>query len=106
MPSSFTTLSPEDRAAALEKAKAARTARAELKASLKRGEVSLPDVLKRGADDEIVAKTKVTDLIRAVPGVGEVRAAQIMERLGIDAKRRVRGLGANQRSALAEEFAA
>ena len=68
--------------------------------------MSLPDVLVRGADDEIVAKTKVTDLIRAVPGVGEVRAAQIMERLGIDAKRRVRGLGANQRAALEQEFAA
>lgn len=106
MPSSFTTLSPADRAVALEKAKAARTLRAELKGSLKRGEVSLPAILARGADDEIVAKTKVTDLIRSMPGVGEVRAAQIMERLGINENRRVRGLGPNQRQALADEFAA
>ena len=37
-------------------------------------------------------------------GVGKVRAKQIMERLGIAESRRVRGLGANQRSALEAEF--
>ena len=106
MPSSFTTLTPEDRAAALEKAKAVRAARAALKNELKHGTVTLPEVIAKGADDEVIAKTKVTDLIRAVPGVGEVRAKQIMERLGIDPSRRVRGLGDKQRSALVEEFTA
>jgi ribosomal protein S13 len=41
-----------------------------------------------------------------MPGVGKVRAARIMERLGIAESRRVRGLGPVQRQALAEEFAA
>jgi len=47
---------------------------------------------------------KVSSLLEAMPGVGKVRARQIMERLGIAESRRVRGLGANQRSALENEF--
>jgi hypothetical protein len=38
--------------------------------------------------------------------VGKVRAKQIMDRLGIADSRRVRGLGANQRAALEQEFGA
>jgi ribosomal protein S13 len=47
---------------------------------------------------------KVSALLESMPGVGKVRAKQIMERLGIAESRRVRGLGANQRSALEHEF--
>ena len=41
-----------------------------------------------------------------MPGVGKIRAAQIMERLGISETRRVRGLGDKQREALEQEFTA
>jgi ribosomal protein S13 len=47
---------------------------------------------------------KVSALIESMPGVGKVRAKQMMERLGIAESRRVRGLGANQRTALENEF--
>lgn len=103
---SLPTLTPEQREVALARAAEARTARAELKASLKRGTVTLPDVIAKGADDDVIGKTKVSVLVKSMPGVGDVRAAQIMERLGIDPSRRVRGLGANQRQALVQEFAA
>ena len=46
---------------------------------------------------------KVSALLESMPGVGKVRAKQIMERLGIAESRRVRGLGANQRSSLEAE---
>jgi ribosomal protein S13 len=49
---------------------------------------------------------KVSALLESLPGVGKVRAKQIMERLGIAESRRVRGLGANQRAALEQEFGA
>jgi len=52
----------------------------------------------------VVGKMKVSALLESMPGVGKVRAKQIMERLGIAESRRVRGLGANQRSALESEF--
>lgn len=100
------TLTPEQRAAALEKAAAARKARAELKERLKRNGTSLAEVLAAGETDDVVGKMKVSEVLEALPGVGKVRAAKIMERLEIAANRRVRGLGAKQRSALAHEFQA
>jgi ribosomal protein S13 len=39
-----------------------------------------------------------------MPGVGRVRARQIMQEVGISESRRVRGLGANQISALLSRF--
>ena len=97
-------LTPEQRAAALEKAAKARKDRAEVKNNLKRGGITLPAVLKQGQSDDTIGKMKVSALLEAMPGVGKVRARQIMERLGIAESRRVRGLGANQRTALENEF--
>ena len=97
---------PEQRAADLEKAAAVRKVRADVKAGLKAGTVTLPGVLAKGADDDLFGKIKVVSLLEAMPGVGKVRAKQIMERLQIAENRRVRGLGSNQRQALEDEFAA
>ena len=98
-------ITPEQRAAALERAAQVRTERAEVKKLLKQGTTTLPAILAR-ADEDVIAKMKVLALLESMPGVGKVKAGQIMERLQIDAKRRVRGLGANQRQALEDEFAA
>ncbi len=97
-------LTPEQRAAALEKAAKARKERAEVKNKLKQAKTKLPEVLKEGQTDDVVGKMKVSALLESMPGVGKVRAKQIMERLGIAESRRVRGLGANQRTALENEF--
>jgi hypothetical protein len=97
-------ITPEQRAAALEKAARVRQERADVKNSLKAGTVTLPDII--GRDDDVIGKMKVSALAQSMPGVGKVKATQIMERLQIDASRRVRGLGANQRQALEDEFAA
>lgn len=98
-------LTPQQREHALERARIVRTERAEVKGKLKRGDLTLADVLKRGLTDDVIAKTKVSALLESLPGMGKVRAGQAMERLGIDEKRRVRGLGSSQRAALLEEFA-
>jgi hypothetical protein len=98
------TLTPEQRAAALEKAAKARKDRAEVKANLKRGALTLSAALNQGQTDDTVGKMKVSALLESLPGVGKVRAQQIMDRLGIAESRRVRGLGANQRTALETEF--
>ena len=97
-------LTPEQRAAALEKAAAARKARAELKVRLKSSGTSLDDVLADGDHDEVIGKMKVVAVLEAMPGVGKVRAQKIMERLEISPSRRVRGLGVKQRQALVKEF--
>src|SRR5215217_4627314 len=97
-------LSPEQRAAALEKAAAARKARAELRERLKSKGTTVGDVLKQGETDEVIGKMRVSAVLESLPGVGKARAAKIMERLEISPTRRVRGLGANQRRALESEF--
>ena len=98
------TLTPEQRAAALEKAAAARKARAELRERLKSKGATVGDVLKQGETDEVIGKMRVSAVLESLPGVGKARAAKIMERLEISPTRRVRGLGANQRKALEAEF--
>lgn len=97
-------LTPEQRAAALDKAAVARRARAGLKVQLKTGGATLDEVLISGDRDEIIGKMKVVAVLEAMPGVGKVRAQQIMERLEISSSRRVRGLGTKQREALQREF--
>ncbi|MDQ6526078.1 integration host factor, actinobacterial type [Nocardioides sp. LHD-245] len=98
-------LTPEQRQAALEKAAAARRERAEVKNRLKNSGASIRDVLQQGQVNEVIGKMKVLDLLQSVPGLGKVRARQVMERLGIAESRRVRGLGAKQVAALEREFA-
>ena len=97
-------LTPEQRAAALEKAAAARRARAELKEHLKKGETDLKTVLKNAETDEIIGKMKVSALLEALPKVGKVKAQEIMTELEIAPTRRLRGLGDRQRRALLERF--
>ncbi|MDQ1295176.1 MAG: hypothetical protein QG608_3061 [Actinomycetota bacterium] len=97
-------LTPEQRAAALEKAAAARRARAEVKNRLKYSQGSLGEVIREGQANDVVGKMKVSALLEALPGVGKVRARQIMEEIGISESRRVRGLGTNQVAALIERF--
>jgi len=98
-------LTPEQRQAALEKAAAARRERAEVKNRLKHSGASLHEVLDQGQRNEVIGKMKVLDLLQSMPGLGKVRAKQLMERIGIAETRRVRGLGVNQVSALEREFA-
>ena len=97
-------LTDEQRAAALEKAAAARRVRAELKERLKRGGTNLKEVLAQSDSNEVLGKMKVSALLEALPGVGKVRAAQIMQRLEIAPSRRLRGLGERQRRALLADF--
>nr|WP_202897577.1 integration host factor, actinobacterial type [Actinopolymorpha pittospori] len=98
-------MTPEARQAALEKAAQARRERAEVKNRLKNSGASLGEIVKVGRDDnEVIGKMRVVDLLCAMPGVGKVRAKQIMERIGISESRRVRGLGDNQVAALKREF--
>lgn len=97
-------LTPEERAAALEKAAVARRERAMVKNRLKYSNGSLAEVIAEGRENVVIGKMKVSALLEALPGVGRVRARQIMQEVGISESRRVRGLGANQAAALISRF--
>ncbi len=97
-------LTPEQRAAALEKAAVARRERAAVKNRLKYAQGSIADVIEDGKTNDVIGKMKVSALLESMPGVGRVRAKQIMAEVGISESRRVRGLGANQIQALLVRF--
>jgi hypothetical protein len=94
------TLTPEQRAEALAKAAEARKARSELLASIKSGERTIASVLGKAKEDKTIGKTKVAALLKAVPGLGAVKVAALLEQTGIDPDRRAAGLGDRQRTAL------
>jgi hypothetical protein len=93
-------ISPEQRMAALEKAARVRTQRAEIKANLKKGSVSLASLLERAGNEELIGKMKVINVLESLPGFGKVKAQKVMEQVGVSDTRRLAGLGANQKSQL------
>ena len=99
-------LTPEQRAAALEKAKAARQVRAEVKNRLKYSQGTLSEVIAQGQADETVGKLKVLALLESLPGVGKVKARRTMEEIGISDNRTIKGLGNQQRESLLRAFPA
>jgi len=83
--------------------------RAQVRGSLADGSLAVADVLRdgRAGDDlgRILARMKVVDLLSSFRGIGPVRAADIMDGIGIAANRRVGGLGARQVAEITELLA-
>ena len=98
-------MSDEQRALALEQAAAARRQRAEMKALLKTGSLTLAEVFERAETDDIVAGTKVYPLLASMPRMGTIKATRLMEELGIPDNRKIRGLGSRQRENVLNSFA-
>ena len=96
-------LSQDERIAALEKAKAARAKRAEIREELKAGKLSLEQVIDM-KDDEVVGRMRVSVLIETLPGYGKAKAEKIMDELKIAKTRRLRGLVERQKAALLERL--
>ncbi|AYD90848.1 integration host factor MihF [Actinomyces sp. 2119] len=97
-------LTPQQRAAALEKAAAARARRAEVKSVLKSGRLSLSRFLEEAQDDKVLGRMKVRALLLSLPRVGDTTADTVLEEVGIASSRRVRGLGSQQRAELIRRF--
>lgn len=92
-------LSPEERQAALEKAREARTKRAEVREQLKNGKITIKQVIEM-KDDPIVGRMKVSTIIETLPGYGKAKAQKLMNELSISETRRLRGLGEVQQANL------
>ncbi|HOL51819.1 MAG TPA: integration host factor, actinobacterial type, partial [Bacillota bacterium] len=80
-------LTDEQKREALKKAQEVRSKRAQIRAELKKGNMSLEEVL-ANAEDEVIGKMRVAYLLESLPRIGKVRARQIMEEIGIDENRR------------------
>jgi len=93
-------LTTQERRDALKAAVAARRTRAAFKEEIKVGKKSWKDAF--SAQDESIKKMRVRELIESLPGVGEVRAKNILEKAGISPTRRVGGVGRSQYEKLLE----
>lgn len=103
MPRTVLTLTPEQRAAALEKASEAKAAKKRLLDDLRSGKISVAELLSKDAlDDERIQKLQVVTMLRATPGINPAKVKGILEDLGIDEGRRIQGLGVRQHAALLE----
>jgi hypothetical protein len=97
--------SADERAAALATALAARRERALLRARLRDGSLTATAVLAELPVPAPWASVRVSWLLEAVPGIGPARCEVLMDRAGIAATRRLRGVGIHQRAALLDLLA-
>lgn len=95
----------EERIDALAKAAEVRAKRAEVKRAVKAGEVPPVAALQM----PVMQRCLVSDFLASLPGIGEVKTAALMGFFDISPRKRVGGLGRNQRAGiidyLNEEFA-
>lgn len=92
-------LTEEQRRENLEKAMRARRRRSSILKQVSSGELTVSDVISMADEgDEDVARMRVFTLLKAVPGYGFAKTQRLMRRIGISESRRIRGLGARQRS--------
>lgn len=92
-------LTEEQRRENLEKAMRARRRRSSILKQVSSGELTVSDVISMADEgDEDVARMRVFTLLKAVPGYGLAKTQRLMRRIGISESRRIRGLGARQRS--------
>ena len=97
-------LTDAQRAEALAKAQDMRSKRTALRKELKKGNITLAEVL-ADTKNEVVTRMKVKYLLESLPNVGKITAAALMDELEIKESRRVQGLGKRQREKLLEKLA-
>ena len=97
-------MTPEQRAAALEKARVVREARSAAMKKLAEGKMKPKDFIEN--DDPVYSKVKVISFLKKLPGVGAAKAAKALDICNIPDNRRLGGLGSKQKEALIEWVAA
>ena len=95
-------LSNRFRRKAGQKAVAARQERAKTKELIATGQIFFFDLFRD--ERESISRMRLIDLLQSVPGVGKIRAEQILERTKISPSRRIGGVGPRQIELLREEF--
>lgn len=101
MESKVPALTPEERAAALEAAKATRKERAEIRKQIAEGNLTMQQLYDR-RDEKAVGRMRVALALKSFPGIGNAKSEKIMRELGIAPNRCVKGLGNRQLQGLIE----
>lgn len=93
-------MTPEQRAAALEKARIVREKRSAAMKQLAEGKITPKKFMENS--DPVYAKVKVVSFLKKLPGVGAAKAAKALDECKIPDTRRLGGLGSKQKAALLE----
>ena len=100
--SSLPRFSPEQRREYLAIAVAVRQERSRILRGIKRGEIDPRDVIRD--DNDAVKGIRVKAFVESWPSVGRSKAEAILEFCHISGRRRLKGLGKNQREQLIAEM--
>jgi hypothetical protein len=92
----------DQRMDALRRANEIRVRRAQLKKDLKEGTAQIEQILRRPPD--YVETAKVFDMLMAVPKLGRVKAARLLNQCRISQSKTMGGLSERQRSELVSLF--
>jgi len=95
------TLTPEQREAALAKAKQSRMERATLKNNIADNTITAAEAFAQALDSETLGKMRVAEFLVALPTIGKVKAEALMDdTIKCAHNRRLRGLGERQVNAM------
>jgi hypothetical protein len=94
---------PLQRLEALRRANDVRHQRAEIKHALRSGAVSIVELLI--SPPEFLLTARLSQILLAVPGYGQVRVNRLLKRCRISPLKTIGGLSERQREELAQEFA-
>ena len=98
-------LSNEEKNSALERAREIRKKRSEIKKGLKAGSLALEELLtEENKYFPEVSEMRIMDLMKSLPGFGDIRVSKILEELKISSRKKIKGLGDRQKSRLLDYF--
>lgn len=98
-------LSDDERREYLHRALAVRSERAQLRSSLKNGNLTIAELFELSdVGNKAASGMRAKQLIHAMPNYGSVKTAVLMQKLEISDGRHVGGLGKNQRQGLLDVF--
>jgi ATP sulfurylase len=93
----FPYISEEKREESLRKARYYKSRRSEIKKSIKKGMVSFNTFFMEGNScSDLIANMKLADMIKSIPGVGDIKAQKIMKTLHISERKTIKGLSRRQ----------
>jgi len=98
-------ISREKRDESLKKARYYKIQRSEIKQSIKKGNMPLSDVFEgNGELKDIIANIKIIDIVKSLPGIGEIKAKKILKSLYISDKKTLKGLSEKQKESFKRYF--
>ncbi|MHB1252917.1 MAG: integration host factor, actinobacterial type [Candidatus Humimicrobiaceae bacterium] len=102
---SFPHISKEKRDEGLKKARYYKSQRAQIKQSIKKGLVGFNAFfIKDNCYNDIIANMKLIDMIKSIPGIGDIKARKIMKTLYISGRKTIKGLSKKQKENFKKYF--